>query len=53
MIQQERVANNVFFFKSDEYALVTAGAIAGPEWAIVIDTLAYPNLFAIASNSIF
>lgn len=43
MVQHERVADNVFFFQSDEYAFVTAGMIAGPEWAVVIDTLAYPE----------
>jgi len=43
MVHHERVADNVFFFKSAEYALVTAGVIAGPEWAVVIDTLAYPD----------
>ena len=43
MIQRERVADNVFFFQSDIYAQVTAGAIIGPNWAVVIDTLAMPE----------
>lgn len=43
MIQRERVADNVFSFQSDIYAQVTAGAIIGPNWAVVIDTLAIPE----------
>lgn len=43
MIQRERVADNVYFFQSDTYALVTAGVIAGPHWAVVIDTLPTPD----------
>lgn len=43
MIQRERVADNVYFFQSDVYAQVTAGAVVGPNWAIVIDTLAMPE----------
>jgi glyoxylase-like metal-dependent hydrolase (beta-lactamase superfamily II) len=43
MIQRERIADNVFSFQSDLYAQVTAGAIIGPNWAIVIDTLALPE----------
>ncbi len=43
MIQQERVADNVYSFQSDVYAQVTAGAIVGPNWAVVIDTLALPE----------
>ena len=43
MIQRERVADNVFWFQSEVYAQVTAGAIIGPSWAVVIDTLALPE----------
>jgi cyclase len=40
---RERVADDVYVFTSEMYARVNAGAIVGPEWAIVIDTLAYPE----------
>lgn len=43
MIQRERVADNVYCFQSDVYAQVTAGAVIGPNWAVVIDTLALPE----------
>ena len=43
MIQRERIADNVFAFQSDKYAQVTAGVIVGPEWAVAIDTLAFPE----------
>jgi cyclase len=43
MIQRERIADNVYSFQSDIYAQVTAGAIIGPNWAVVIDTLAMPE----------
>lgn len=43
MLQRERVAENVYSFQSDVYAQVNAGAIVGPNWAIVIDTLALPE----------
>jgi glyoxylase-like metal-dependent hydrolase (beta-lactamase superfamily II) len=43
MIQRERVADNVYSFQSDVYAQVTAGAVIGPNWAVVIDTLALPE----------
>jgi cyclase len=43
MIQRERVSDNVFSFQSDVYAQVTAGAVIGPNWAVVIDTLAMPE----------
>jgi len=43
MVQYERVAENVYSFQSSVYAQVTAGVVAGPEWAVVIDTLAYPE----------
>ncbi len=43
MIQRERVAENVYSFQSDVYAQVNAGAVVGPNWAVVIDTLALPE----------
>lgn len=43
MVQRERVAENVYFFQSEIYAQVTAGAVVGPNWAVVIDTLAIPE----------
>ena len=43
MIQRERVADNIYSFQSEYYADVTAGAIIGPEWAVAIDTLAFPE----------
>jgi cyclase len=43
MAQRERVADNVYSFQSDVYAQVTAGAVIGPNWAVVIDTLALPE----------
>ena len=43
MIQRERIADNVYSFQSEHYAQVTAGAIIGPEWAVAIDTLAFPE----------
>ena len=43
MIQRERVADNVYSFQSDIYAQVTAGAVIGPNWAVVIDTLSMPE----------
>jgi cyclase len=42
-MHRERVSDNVFWFQSDVYAQVTAGVIAGPQWAVVIDTLALPD----------
>jgi glyoxylase-like metal-dependent hydrolase (beta-lactamase superfamily II) len=42
-MQRERVADNVYFFQSEVYAQVTAGAVIGPSWAVVIDTLAIPE----------
>jgi cyclase len=43
MIQRERIADNVYSFQSEVYAQVTAGAVIGPNWAVVIDTLALPD----------
>ncbi|MGA9398008.1 MAG: MBL fold metallo-hydrolase [Anaerolineaceae bacterium] len=42
-MQRERVTENVYWFQSEIYAQVTAGVIAGPQWAVVIDTLALPE----------
>jgi cyclase len=42
-MHHERVSENVYWFQSDIYAQVTAGVVAGPQWAIVIDTLALPE----------
>lgn len=43
MIQRERITDNVYSFQSEVYAQVTAGAVVGPNWAVVIDTLALPE----------
>lgn len=43
MIQRERIAESVYYFQSEIYAQVTAGAVVGPNWAVVIDTLALPE----------
>jgi glyoxylase-like metal-dependent hydrolase (beta-lactamase superfamily II) len=40
---RERVADDIYIFTSEVYAQVNAGAIIGPDWSIVIDTLAYPE----------
>lgn len=42
-MQRERVSENVYWFQSEVYAQVTAGAITGPQWAVVVDTLALPE----------
>jgi cyclase len=42
-MHHERVSENVYWFQSEIYALVTAGVVAGPQWAVVIDTLALPE----------
>ncbi len=42
-MQRERISENVYWFQSEIYAQVTAGAITGPYWAVVIDTLALPE----------
>ncbi|MEW6503503.1 MAG: MBL fold metallo-hydrolase [Chloroflexota bacterium] len=42
-MQRERISENVYWFQSEIYAQVTAGAITGPQWAVVIDTLAIPE----------
>ncbi len=43
MLKRERVAENIYSFQSDVYAQVNAGAVVGPNWAVVIDTLALPE----------
>ncbi|MBN2549813.1 MAG: MBL fold metallo-hydrolase [Anaerolineales bacterium] len=43
MMQRERIADNVYSFQSEVYAQVTAGAVIGPNWAVIIDTLALPE----------
>lgn len=40
---RERVAENVYVFTSDLYASVNAGAVVGPEWSVIIDTLPFPQ----------
>ena len=40
---RERVADNVYVFSSEQYALVNAGAVIGPEWSVVIDTLPFSD----------
>ena len=42
-MHRERVSENVYWFQSEIYAQVTAGVVVGPQWAIVIDTLAMPE----------
>lgn len=43
MLQHERVSDNVYSFQSEIYAQVTAGAVVGPNWAVLIDTLSTPE----------
>ena len=38
-MQRERVSENIYWFQSEFYAQVTAGAVIGPQWAVLIDTL--------------
>lgn len=40
---RERIADNVYWFQSEIYAQVTAGAIIGPEWAVLVDSLMMPE----------
>lgn len=42
-MQRERISENVYWFQSEVYAQVTAGVILGPQWAVVVDTLALPD----------
>ncbi len=43
MVKHERVAENIYSFQSGDYANVNAGVIVGPDMAIVVDTLAFPE----------
>jgi len=43
MMERERISDNVYWFQSEVYAQVTAGAVIGNQWAVVIDTLATPE----------
>lgn len=40
---RERIADNVYWFQSEIYAHVTAGAVIGPEWALLVDSLIMPE----------
>ena len=40
---KERIAENLYWFQSEVYAQVTAGAVIGTNWAVLIDTLALPE----------
>ena len=40
---RERVSTDIFVFTSDLYAQVTAGVIATPAGAVVVDTLPFPS----------
>jgi glyoxylase-like metal-dependent hydrolase (beta-lactamase superfamily II) len=40
---RERVSDNVYVFTSEIYAQVNSGAVVGPDFTVLIDTLAYPN----------
>lgn len=40
---RERIADNVYWFQSEVYAQVAAGAVIGHDWAVVIDTLPIPE----------
>ncbi|MBN2046717.1 MAG: MBL fold metallo-hydrolase [Anaerolineaceae bacterium] len=42
-MQIERISENVYWFQSEIYAQVTAGVVAGSQWAVLIDTLAMPE----------
>ena len=42
-MHRERISENVYWFQSEVYAQVTAGVVSGPQWAVVIDTLALPD----------
>lgn len=43
MMQRERVAEDIFVFRSDLYAQVTAGLVVTTDGLVVIDTLLYPE----------
>lgn len=40
---RERVAESVYTFTSEMYASVNAGAVIGPNWSVLIDTLPFPE----------
>lgn len=40
---RERIAEDVYYFSSDIYVQVTAGAVVTPEGTVLIDTLALPE----------
>ncbi|MFQ5943182.1 MAG: MBL fold metallo-hydrolase [Anaerolineales bacterium] len=40
---RERVSDNVYVFTSEVYAQVNAGAVVGSDYAVLIDTLAFPD----------
>lgn len=42
-MQRERVTENIFVFRSDQYAQVTAGVVMTSMGAVLIDTLLYPE----------
>lgn len=42
-MQRERISDNVYSFQSELYAQAMAGVVIGPDWAVVIDTLALPE----------
>ncbi len=42
-MQRERVTENIFVFRSDQYAQVTAGVVVTTMGAVLIDTLLYPE----------
>jgi len=42
-MQRERVTENIFVFRSDQYAQVTAGVVLTKMGAVLIDTLLYPD----------
>ncbi len=42
-MHRERISENVYWFQSEVYAQVTAGVVVGPQWAVLVDTLALPE----------
>ena len=40
---RERVADNIYVFTSELYAQVNSGAVVGPDWSVLIDTMPYPE----------
>lgn len=42
-MQRERVTDNIFVFRSDQYVQVTAGVVITSMGAVLIDTLLYPE----------